>query len=236
MFRRMVRPSYAFLHFRFKDLSLQSSSIPRRAQTLDLTRALQAECSAGKGRMPSKAQEPGQEETEREALDALAREFSPSLKRYFSKRIKETHDIEDLVQEVFARLAKRRRVSEIDKLGGYVFQTASSVLTDWLRYRRSRNADRHVQIIGDDDVDAAGFSPERVLIGKKRLADVTAIIMEMPERTRTIFVLRRMEGLRYRDIAARLKLPLRTVERHMAAAAQHLESRIRDDVDVTEDE
>ena len=73
------------------------------------------------------------------------------------------------------------------------------------------------------------FSPDRVLIGRDRLAEAIAILMEMPERRRTIFVLRRMEGLRYKDIAARLGISVSAVERHMRRAVLHLIERLEDE-------
>ena len=58
-----------------------------------------------------------QDQIEREAIEALSREFRPSLVRYFSKRCKETTEIEDLVQEVFLRLVKRSVVTDVRQVG-----------------------------------------------------------------------------------------------------------------------
>lgn len=73
------------------------------------------------------------------------------------------------------------------------------------------------------------FPPERVLIGKDRLAEAVAILMELPERPRTVFVLRRIEGLRYKDIAARLGISVSAIERHMKRAVLHLMKRLEDE-------
>ena len=169
-----------------------------------------------------------QSEIEREAIEALSREFRPSLVRYFSKRCKETTEIEDLVQEVFLRLVKRSVVTDVKQVGGYVFQTASSVLTDWLRRRTVRHVNDHEEFVPEAH-GSVDFSPERVLIGKDRLAEAVAILMELPERPRTVFVLRRIEGLRYKDIAARLGISVSAIERHMKRAVLHLMKRLEDE-------
>jgi RNA polymerase sigma factor (sigma-70 family) len=165
------------------------------------------------------------EQASREALNAG---FRASLWRYFARRVRDGSEIEDMVQEVFARLLKRGNVGGVTHLGGYVFETASSVLTDRLRKRRSHHADAHEEY--DDrthgDVD---FSPEHVLIGKERLARATAVLLELPERTRVIFVLRRLEGMKYLDIAARLGLSVSAIEKHMQRAVAHLASRLEDE-------
>jgi RNA polymerase sigma-70 factor (ECF subfamily) len=54
-------------------------------------------------------------------------------------------------------------------------------------------------------------------------------LLELPERTRTIFVLRRMEGLRYQDIAQRLGISLSLVEKQMARAVAYLSQRMHDE-------
>ena len=42
----------------------------------------------------------------------------------------------------------------------------------------------------------------------------------------TSFLLRRLEGMRYSDIAKRLGMPVSTVEKHMARAVAHLDLRL----------
>jgi len=42
------------------------------------------------------------------------------------------------------------------------------------------------------------------------------------ERSRVVFVLRRLEGLKYRDIAAQLNISVSAVEKHMERAIAHL--------------
>jgi RNA polymerase sigma-70 factor (ECF subfamily) len=159
------------------------------------------------------------------SLQTLDARFRSSLNRYFSRRIRDRGEIEDLIQEVFLRLAKRGTLDDVDKIGGYVFETASSVLTDRLRRRRSRHEADHETFDGQQhgDVD---FSPERVLLGKDALGRATAVLLELPERTRVVFVMRRLEGMRYLDIAARLGISVSAVEKHMARAMTHLVQRL----------
>lgn len=135
--------------------------------------------------------------------------------------MRDRDDVDDMVQQVFERLLKRGDVAEIEQLGGYVFQTASSVLTDHFRRQRTRHADAHDEFNQRDhgDVD---FSPEHVLLERERLSRATAVLLELPERTRVIFVLRRLEGMKYLDIAARLGISVSAVEKHMERAVVRL--------------
>jgi RNA polymerase sigma factor (sigma-70 family) len=160
-------------------------------------------------------------------LEALNDGFRASLQRYFARRVRDTGAIEDMVQQVFERLVKRGDVASIEHLGGYVFQTASSVFTDHLRWRHSRHVDFHQQFEErhQGDVD---FSPEHVLLEREKLARATAVLLELPERTRVIFVLRRLEGMKYLDIAARIGISVSAVEKHMERAIARLAENLEE--------
>jgi RNA polymerase sigma-70 factor (ECF subfamily) len=161
-------------------------------------------------------------------FEALNRSFRPSLQRFFSRRVRNGSEIDDMVQEVFERLLKRGNVGGLEHLGGYVFQTAGSVLNDYLRRRRSHHAESHDEF--DEgrhgDVD---FSPEHVLLERERLAHATAVLLDLPERTRVIFILRRLEGMKYLDIAARLGISVSAVEKHMERAVARLAVSLEDE-------
>ncbi len=173
---------------------------------------------------------PGQarrgERAEAEQIALLSRQFRPALRRFFSKRVKEQHDIEDLVQDVFVRLVRKVQADGSQIVAGYVFQTAQSVLNDWLRKRQVRQSSAHEQIEVELPNLEDDATPERDLAGKQSLASATAAVLELPEVTRTIFLLRRLEGMRYADIAKRLQMPMSTVEKHMARAVAHLDLRL----------
>jgi RNA polymerase sigma factor (sigma-70 family) len=163
----------------------------------------------------------------RDAIDpsrALARDAEPlrqSLSRYFRSRIRDAAEVEDLVQEVFTRIVARDSTQPILHLGGYVFQTAASVLADRSRRRAVRQVAVHVSFDEDRHSDQ-DFDAERVLAGKQDLRAATAALLSLPARTRTVFVLHRLEGWKYRDIGVRLGISASAVEKHMARAVQHL--------------
>ncbi|WP_309643251.1 sigma-70 family RNA polymerase sigma factor [Phenylobacterium sp.] len=154
----------------------------------------------------------------------LARDAGPLrrwLVRYFQRRVRNDAEVEDLVQDVFTRVVARDSADPVVHLGGYLMATAASVLADRARRGAVRQSDRHVpfdpDVHADEDIDA-----ERVLSGREELHAATAALLALPERTRTIFVLRRLEGMRHRDIAAHLGISVSAVEKHMVRAIEHL--------------
>jgi RNA polymerase sigma-70 factor (ECF subfamily) len=179
------------------------------------------EMSAGSGRAEAIVRE-------QQGLRAIVDSFGPSLTRFFRRRIDDPGEVEDLVQEVFLRLARRGGVGDMEKIGGYVFETAASVLHDRRRRRRVRCAEAHDPFDPERHADA-DFSPDRVLDGQERLRRASAALLELPERTRHVFVLRRLEGLRYQDVARRLGLSVSAVEKHMQRAMAHLIRRLEEE-------
>lgn len=151
------------------------------------------------------------------ALEALR----APLTGYFRRRVKQQDDVLDLVQEVFARLSARGGLAEIENLRGYVFQVAASVLTDRQRRRAVRHQDVHVEF-DPERMGEPEIGPDRILAGREALKAALAALDRLPERTRTIFVLRRLEGMRYLEIAGRLGLSVSAVEKHMVRAVEHL--------------
>lgn len=159
-----------------------------------------------------------------EADDALAGQSEPVrrwLTGFFRRRMGCDADIEDMVQDVFARIVARAGDTPIQNLNAYVTRTASSVLADTGRRRLSHRSGDHVSFDpehhGGEEID-----PERVLSGREELNAATEALLSLPERTRTVFVLRRLEGYRYSEIARHLGISVSAVEKHMVKAIGHL--------------
>ncbi|HTG37379.1 sigma-70 family RNA polymerase sigma factor [Sphingomonas sp.] len=158
------------------------------------------------------------------ALGAAAR-FQPSLMRFFRRRVGDVAEAEDLVQDVFVRLAQRGDLDQVEHLGGYVFEAAANVLRDRDRRRKARAAGLHDPY----DIEQHGgvdFAPDRVLDGQERLRLASAALLELPERTRHVFLLRRVEGLRYQEIASRFGISVSAVEKHVQRAMAFLIERL----------
>jgi RNA polymerase sigma-70 factor (ECF subfamily) len=53
-----------------------------------------------------------------------------------------------------------------------------------------------------------------------------AALLSLPELTRTVFVLHRLEGRKQREIALQLGISIKSVEKHMVRAGRHLISSL----------
>ncbi|MEO1038747.1 MAG: RNA polymerase sigma factor [Pseudomonadota bacterium] len=152
-----------------------------------------------------------------ELLDALASEFAGPLHGYFLRRTGSRSDAEDLVQEVFARLARVDGVGAVENRQAYVFQIAANLLRDRARRAGARSASSH-ETFDDGHHGDQTPSPESQLLAREALKQVEAALHRLPAKTRRIFLLHRLDGLKYREIAETIGLAESTVEKHMMTA------------------
>ena len=161
-------------------------------------------------------------------LDRLHRSFRPALIRYFSRQTGNHAEAEDLAQEVFVRLAAREPGARMEHAEAYVFQMAANLLRDRARRHATRAAADRALEAGDAN-SFEELSPERVLLGKQRLALLERVLGDLPERTRVVFLLHRFEELKYAEIARRLEISVSSVEKHMMEAMRQIKTRFERD-------
>jgi RNA polymerase sigma-70 factor (ECF subfamily) len=156
--------------------------------------------------------------------------FRAPLMAYFLRRTGNRSEAEDLTQETFVRLIRANALARAEEADAYVFRTASNLLRDRARALTRAKAFflKPVEGLSDSEVDVdfvEDCSPERVLIGRESLFEVLSCLEELGERTRSIFILFQLEGMKQKDIAALYGLGLSTVERHVMSAVLHLARR-----------
>ena len=139
----------------------------------------------------------------------------PALRGWLSRSTPSGVDPDDVIQEAYTILAELESVDAIRHPRAYLFQVARSVIM-----RHVRRA-RIVPIHTVDDLerlehfdDAA--SPEQHAIDRDELRQLARAIAAMPLKTREAFVLRRVQGMPQRQIAAQMRISENTVETHIS--------------------
>jgi RNA polymerase sigma factor (sigma-70 family) len=134
---------------------------------------------------------------------------------------------EDLIQDTWFKLEAARIEGPIDNPAGFIIQVANNTVTDHLRKERRRSElDAELSDLLWESVDAV--SPERALIGRERLQAVRAALDELPEKTREIFLMNRIERIPHRRIAELLGMSDNAVYYHVRRALERL-AELRDD-------
>ena len=154
--------------------------------------------------------------------ELIDRHRAPLL-RYFSRKLPDTNreDLEDLVQDVFVRMARMEDIMRLENPQAFVFKVAGNILKD----RQRREIVRASATRSLSDTQAELRSPERVLLAQQQLEEVRALIDSLPQKVRDAFLLSRLEGLSYNDIAEVLNVSVSSVEKYIMRALKVLASR-----------
>ena len=150
----------------------------------------------------------------RRELEAMYRSQAPRLVQYFKLRFRGREDPEDLVQEVFARLAAGRPFGELRDPQHYLKRILRNFLID--RNRRSKTAPEFVSM---DGVEAPVPPDQSHAIEVAQMQDrYRAAVDALPPRTREVFLMHRADELSVKKIAEQLCISSRTVEWHIGEA------------------
>ena len=152
----------------------------------------------------------------------------PALRSWLHGHAPDSMEVDDIVQETYAVLAALDEVAHILNPRAYLFTTARSVMLQQLRRARI------VPIVAVAEVERLSIlvddvTPERSAVAGQDLGRIGTLIASLPARCREVFVLRRVEGLPQREIAARMGISENTVEKHIGKALRLLmEAMARD--------
>lgn len=145
-------------------------------------------------------------------------EYFRHMMRILRRKGRTPEEAEDLVQEAFLRL--HVFVSE----GGEVRQPEAFLVRTVLNLSvDARRRDRRHLYVAEaiEDLPLIDLSPaaEEVFAAEQRLIRMRqALDTKVSPRTREVYFLQRLEGFTYEEIASRMGMSVRTVEKHIARA------------------
>jgi RNA polymerase sigma-70 factor, ECF subfamily len=150
----------------------------------------------------------------RDALTELVGRYQTPLLNYFT-RLGVYRDQEDLVQETFIRLYKyRKRYRASARFNTFLYRIAHSVWVD-----HCRKLIRRERMMGYIRLDAR-IDEEVAAVVRKTPPDVDAVLAVLSPKLREVLILSVYQGLRQREIADILSIPLGTVKSRLHLAMQ----------------
>jgi RNA polymerase sigma factor (sigma-70 family) len=159
-------------------------------------------------------------------LDAYF-EMADDLKRFFTGRLRSAAAADDLLQELYVKVAAWPAGVDIGSPTALLYRMASNLMLDHLRTER-RGAARdaawvglNTTVVGAEAVSEEA-NAEQVAQGRQRAAQLAAAIQTLPPQTRLAFTLNKLEGLTQAEIARRLRLSPKTVEKQVSAGLRRL--------------
>jgi RNA polymerase sigma-70 factor (ECF subfamily) len=176
----------------------------------------------------------------RRAKDGDTRAFGTLVERYMRRAYYSalglvgcSEDAMDLSQEAFVRAFRARHTIDPDRpFFAWLYQIIRRLCFNHTRDRRTRR--RGIDAAGEWLVDqaearTAGANPERALESADAVHRVRKALGALTERDREVLVLKEFEGLRYREIAEVIGVPIGTVMSRLYTARRRLAEALEED-------
>lgn len=159
-------------------------------------------------------------------MHRLIAQYQETLLSFFTRRVRNVWDAEELTQEVYCKILKRKDISVSEYSEPYMMTIAWSVLRD--RSRRDKVRHRHMHVAYDEALAHEDpLSPEKALHGEELYTRFLKVLNELSPRRREVFILSRYEGLSYPQIAEHCGISISAVEKHMIRALGQMREIVR---------
>ena len=157
------------------------------------------------------------------------KEHFKNLHAYAVSILKDEDDAEEMVQNVFYKLwEKKERIEGLQSVAAYLYRAVHNECMNFVKHEKVKKGYHahavHVGSISQQEQDSANR--------KELESKVRAALQELPEQCRTIFQLSRFEELKYREIADKLGLSVKTVENQMGKALKIMRTKLADYISV----
>ncbi|GGN57294.1 hypothetical protein GCM10011349_35710 [Novosphingobium indicum] len=166
-------------------------------------------------------------ERERQLTDLLCTE-RPRLVRFFRRqaRFASPDEADDLAQEAITRFLRAAPSTHMATPQAYLRRIASNLLIDRAQHGSTRLAQISVPLVEGLDRPVE-YDQHQQLEAREELAHYEQVLRQLKPRVLKVFLLSRVEGYTYKEIAARLGLTVFTVKRDMLQAIAHLDQSRR---------
>jgi RNA polymerase sigma factor (sigma-70 family) len=173
-------------------------------------------------------------EQDRQIAEVI-REEAPRLRNFIRRRVANTADAEDLLQEVFFELVKAHRLLlPIDFVTGWLFRVARNRITDLFR-KKEPEAFSDIALEDDEGellrieelLPSPDDGPEAIYLRGMLLDELELALAELPQEQRGVFVAHELEGLSFKEMSAESGVNVNTLLARKRYAVLHLRERLQ---------
>jgi RNA polymerase sigma factor (sigma-70 family) len=147
------------------------------------------------------------------------------LRRYLGRILGNRAEAQDVAHDAYSRVYRAMETDQVNQPQGLLYTTARHLAINQLRRRdRSPVQPAEAEIIALSPAQSPAV--EDIVAARLQLADVKAAIARLPLGCRTVLLLCQFEGLTHPQVAARLGISRKTVEKQHARALRLLRASL----------
>jgi RNA polymerase sigma-70 factor (ECF subfamily) len=144
--------------------------------------------------------------------------YYPKVKTFLEQFISDADEAMDLAQNIFIKIwLQRSNLTEIRSFGAFLYTMTRNAAIDYGRTHKIKIPLTEVELKGKDD-----YETESEFYAKEVEAQVAHMIRKMPQKRRRVFIMSRLEGRSYTEIAYMMNISKKTVENHINLALKEL--------------
>lgn len=161
------------------------------------------------------------------SFEAIYDRYAPMVLNFVRKMIKDQMRAEDITQNIFMRLYVSRNSLEPGlSLKNWLFVCARNEALDVLRSKWAKDVAKDVAKVQEIMEDAQVSVPEDEMIRRESAAQLRTMVDDLPDQRAKILKMSKLDELSNREIAERLGLSVRTVEKHLELALKDLRGKL----------
>ena len=142
--------------------------------------------------------------------------YFDAIRNYVFFKVKDAALAEDIVQETFIKLWKKKTTIRKETVKSLLYTIANNTVINHFNHMKVvRNHESQVVASGAGKYE---YSPQYLLEEKEFEKKLNTIINKIPEGSREVFLMNRIEEMKYTEIAERLELSVKAVEKRMSKA------------------
>jgi RNA polymerase sigma-70 factor (family 1) len=158
----------------------------------------------------------------KEEFKILFDTYFDSVRSYLFFRGAEKEQASDLAQDVFLRIWEKQLDIDPRTAKRLLYKIANDMFIS--QYRRE---DLELNYRKSLKKDMSDISPEEQLQYAELFDNYTKALAGLSEKQRTVFLMSRIEGLKYQEIAERLNLSVKAVEKRMSITLAYLRKKLK---------
>lgn len=157
------------------------------------------------------------------------------LRGFIRKRVADSGDAEDILQEVFYELIETYRLMKpVEQVSAWLFRVARNRIIDLFRKKKSQSfsdpiaaAEDGDELLLEDLLPSTDDGPDEIYVRNMLLDALDEALDELPEEQREIFIAHEWMGISFKDMAAETGLSVNTLLSRKRYAVLHLRRRLQ---------
>jgi RNA polymerase sigma-70 factor (ECF subfamily) len=168
------------------------------------------------------------------AYDRLMKKYYKLVNNLIYRMIYNKEDVEDLTQEAFIKAFNSlEKFDHQFAFSTWLYKIASNNCIDYLRKKKLHTISIDKEIDSEDEdlrfeIPDNDYKPDRNILDTERKKILEDAIASLPEKYKTVILLRHQDEMEYDEIAKKLNIPLGTVKAHIFRGRELLNKYLKD--------